>query len=269
MTSRWFLVLSSGLASLLLAVRCGSVKPFAYDSPQTYFSTMTNMVVEVIYEPGAEPAEGPLGGVGPLATIDVWSIVEDNLVGLFAGRASPPTFTIPTRPQWRAVAEQNQAGWTITELAALIGANRVGTSTETTAYFTVAFVKGRFEDADGVNNSVLGVNLTGTPLVAIFKDTVQEAAATSTVRKFVEQTTLVHELGHALGLVNGGIPMAVAHQDTDHGAHCSNTECVMFWQNQTKENIETFVTQYLTGGETVMFGDECIADVTAYTPAVR
>lgn len=270
MRLRFFFALGSALAAVLLAVRCGSVQPLAFDSPGTYYSTMRTMVVEVVYEVGAEPNEGTIGGLGPLGGTDVWSILSDNLTALFANRSVKPTFQIhSSHAQWKSIAAQNQAGWTVQELATVIGANRVGVSTADTSYFTVAFLKGRFEDSNGINNSVLGVNLAGSPFVAVFKDTVEEASSSTDGKKFIEQATLVHELGHALGLVNGGLPMTSNHQDSAHGAHCSNTQCVMYWQNQMKEDVGTFVQNFLNSGETVLYADDCIADVTAYKPSNR
>ncbi|MDB5278839.1 MAG: hypothetical protein JWR61_3794 [Ferruginibacter sp.] len=46
-------------------------------------------------------------------------------------------------------------------------------------------------------------------------------------------TVLQHEMGHLLGLVNQGSPMQSPHRDTDNGAHCSNTNCLMYYGIET------------------------------------
>ena len=46
-------------------------------------------------------------------------------------------------------------------------------------------------------------------------------------------TVLQHEVGHLLGLVNQGSPMLQNHKDSDHGAHCNNPVCLMFYGIET------------------------------------
>ncbi len=45
----------------------------------------------------------------------------------------------------------------------------------------------------------------------------------------VERAVLIHEVGHALGLVNIGIPMVNPHEDPEHPGHSSNEGSVMYW----------------------------------------
>lgn len=42
-------------------------------------------------------------------------------------------------------------------------------------------------------------------------------------------TILEHEFGHLLGLVGQGSAMQENHKDTQNGAHCNNTSCLMFF----------------------------------------
>ena len=42
-----------------------------------------------------------------------------------------------------------------------------------------------------------------------------------------------HEFGHLLGLVNQGSPMQVNHQDIANGAHCTNRNCLMYYDIET------------------------------------
>jgi hypothetical protein len=83
---------------------------------------------------------------------------------------------------------------------------------------------------------------------------------------FIEQATLVHEFGHAMGLVNNGVPLTSSHQDTQKGHHCINTNCVMYWQNEGVSDLKEFVQSYMTTGSLVMFGPECLKDASSYRP---
>jgi predicted Zn-dependent protease len=42
-------------------------------------------------------------------------------------------------------------------------------------------------------------------------------------------STVLQHVGHLLGLVNQGSPMLSPHKDPDNGAHCSNTNCLMYY----------------------------------------
>ena len=85
--------------------------------------------------------------------------------------------------------------------------------------------------------------------------------------KYIEQSTLVHEMGHALGLVNTGLPMDVAHQDTAHGPHCNNPDCVMYWLNEGASDLRGYIIRLLLPGNTrfpILFDDKCLEDSRKY-----
>lgn len=75
----------------------------------------------------------------------------------------------------------------------------------------------------------------------------------------------MHELGHAIGLVNNGIPMSSPHQDAEHGAHTTNNECVMYWLNEGPSGLRDFVAQYIVSGETLMWGPQVLSDAEAFS----
>lgn len=55
-------------------------------------------------------------------------------------------------------------------------------------------------------------------------------------RTNLETRVLQHELGHLLGLVNVGTDPQSAHQDKDHGKHCTNKNCLMYHLTDTDES---------------------------------
>ena len=98
-------------------------------------------------------------------------------------------------------------------------------------------------------------------MIPIFKPLVESSGLSEAGRRFGEQATLIHEVGHALGLVNSELTMQSPHQDSEHGAHCDEEECVMFWANEGPSELIGFVQNDLASGKTLLFDANCISDV--------
>lgn len=116
------------------------------------------------------------------------------------------------------------------------------------------FLDGRFETDD-----VIGVAI-GHGTIAIFSQTIQEAcgALCLTGTDSVFRAVLVHEFGHAMGLVNNGIPMVDPHEDPDHPGHSSNQASVMYWAVETTNIFNLF-----RGGPPTTFDGQDKADLCA------
>ncbi|MES2003743.1 MAG: hypothetical protein V4450_04425 [Bacteroidota bacterium] len=91
-----------------------------------------------------------------------------------------------------------------------------------------------FADADYTESGVIGVSFRNTS-IAIFEKTIQAKTGgiNQASRVKVESGTLMHEMGHLLGLVNNGTAMVNPHEDASHKAHCSNSNCLMYYAIQT------------------------------------
>jgi len=91
-----------------------------------------------------------------------------------------------------------------------------------------------FADADYSVKDVAGVSFWNTS-ISIFEKTIQAKTGGlgQASRVKVESGTLMHEMGHLLGLVNLGTPMVKPHEDAAHVSHCSNTSCLMYYATQT------------------------------------
>jgi hypothetical protein len=121
------------------------------------------------------------------------------------------------------------------------------------AYFF--FADGDYtEDTD--TTKVLGAAY-GTSSMVIFEKTIKDLSgglnrpSTTTLESIV----LEHEFGHILGLVNNGTPMQTSHQDTAHGAHCNNANCLMNYKVESSSMILRF-------GSTIPSLDaNCLADL--------
>ncbi|ANE53718.1 hypothetical protein SY85_24860 [Flavisolibacter tropicus] len=55
-------------------------------------------------------------------------------------------------------------------------------------------------------------------------------------RSDLETRVLQHEVCHLLGLVNVGSALQSAHKDDDHGKHCINKQCLMYFLTDTEES---------------------------------
>lgn len=249
-----FTLVSCGVGDKSEEIEFGSV--FPNSTAENYFNNAQTVTVEVYYEPGAEPFTGNRPNGSPL-----WDIFVDNINAMFQYRSVPPTINIPTTlSDMNQMSFYNRTNWTTNDAVNLYRTVRKNTSTATNAVFYIYFVNGNAESG----NSVLGFNVNNTPVIMIFKDVV-EGSGGPVVQRFVEQSTLVHEMGHALGLVNNGIPQQSNHQDVANGAHTTNSNCVMYYKNEGRSDLASFVQSYIASGNTVMWGPEVLKDVESYS----
>ncbi|HEY4058713.1 MAG TPA: hypothetical protein VGM39_19000 [Kofleriaceae bacterium] len=219
-----------------------------------------DVVIEIDYETGEAPYTGSVIGFG-----DTFDLTKTNLNRLFS---NTKTLTLPTTvAQMQDIGTIDDEELTVDDVLAIADAHRDTQSTSTTAAYYVVFVSGHFTDDSGPNPNVLGVSIGNTRVLVMFKDVIAstQSLAFPNTEKYVEQSTLVHELGHAVGLVDNGIPMVAPHKDSAHGAHCTNDHCTMYWVNEGATSAAQFAQTYITSGNSIIFGDECLADVDALT----
>lgn len=217
---------------------------------------VTTVRIEIDYESGEAPYTGPVIGFG-----DTFDLTIANLDRVFVGQKTldVPT-TLGAMEDIGAIADEQI---TVPDAQAIAADHRQQMDTDDTKTYYVVFVSGNFEDANGVQPGVIGVSIGTTGVIVMFKDVIESTGipAFPNLERFVEQSTLVHELGHAIGLVNNGVPLTSAHQDADHGKHCSNDQCVMYWQNEGASAMADFAQQFAISGNSVLFADDCLADV--------
>ena len=227
----------------------------AVNSQIIFSDSMTQFKVSVFYEAGADPYTGILTLTN--TTWDVTRVSYEQLFSTHTGR----TVSVPTTlGAMTAIVDQNKTSWTGIELLDLAKQIAPSLNTGTTINMTVIFLNGLYNGSA----STLGVQFTGYPYAFVFKDVVTGVGGGATAQRYIEQATVVHEIGHAVGLVNNGLPMVTSHEDSAHKHHSTNTNCVMYWAVTSTTDILTLVGNYVTGNTLNLFGSESLQDGRAY-----
>lgn len=104
--------------------------------------------------------------------------------------------------------------YSVDELLDLADAHRDERSEGDRATFYAVWVDGYFEDDGERQSGVLGVSIGNTGVIAMFKPVIQSTSPIEGIARFSEQLVLVHEFGHAIGLVNNGVPLTSDHPTT-------------------------------------------------------
>ncbi|MCI5073260.1 hypothetical protein MRY82_10040 [bacterium] len=234
----------------------GQEQRFKFSTPENYFKKSETVRIEVFFEPGAEPFVGNRTNGQAL-----WSVFGENLTAIFQYRTTPPDIIYPQNlDDMTAMGQQNKNLWSVQDVLNLNETFFNTRPTENEAVFYIYFLEGNA--ASGSN--VLAFNISETPIIAVFKDAIVASGGVLTQR-FVEQSTLIHEMGHAVGLVNAGVPMAQNHQDTENGAHTTNEDCVMYWLNEGASDLANFIQDYTTSNDVIMWGQEVLNDVQMFS----
>lgn len=231
----------------------GALTPMAPPSP--FASGVSEILLEVDYAAGAEPFTR-----SSLITRDPWELFRVNFERvLLQGTAGRRLVYPSSLSAMQKLTDANGADFTTEQILNLAAKHRTQASTKTRPTFYALWLNGYYRDDSGQRRDVLGVSIGETSVMALFKPVIGSGASA----QYVEQTTLIHELGHALGLVNNGIVALSPHHDQAHGAHCTNADCVMYWLNESPSELSAFVQRSVLAEDKVLFGKECLADVDA------
>lgn len=114
-------------------------------------------------------------------------------------------------------------------------------------------------DANYTTADIFATSYWNTSFV-IFGKTVNQfsGAAGQISRSRLTTLLLCHEMGHLLGLVNQGTPMATNHRDASNGAHCNNLNCLMNFGIETSQ-----ITGNPSSGNIPLMDANCHNDLIA------
>ena len=215
-----------------------------------------NFQLKVFYQPGAEPYTGQLFTNGT----QVWSIMENTL-----GQILPPGVNQVAMPFTRAEMEiinlPQKRMWGKRRLSRLSQDIRFAQSGGSANTLSVVFLSGYYRP----NENAVGLHFAGRPVVFIFKPSVIQLQGDQIQQAIAEQAVIAHEVGHAIGLVNGRVNMVgVNHEDPASPGHCSNPRCVMYRDNNGRETAMRYVDQVRATGNFSLFGQECLQDLSSH-----
>lgn len=198
----------------------GGVGPRDYVSGSRY----TKWVVEVDYATGKQPST------------DLLTFLEGRLEAV-VNKPDGVEFRLG-----ESLSDSNRR-WGFGELQSY-AASHAGMRTEgSTVVLHLLFVKGSTEQDSG-DSKVLGVAFGAGP-IAIFSDSIDGLCAgillNCNTANFYRSVVL-HEFGHAMGLVNNGIPMVTHHEasscgDESDSGHSTNQNSVMFCAVENSTDI--------------------------------
>ena len=102
----------------------------------------------------------------------------------------------------------------------------------------VIMPQGKYSD-----DSVLGVAVDAST-IALFSDSIDDATSIFNPRisaEDIENSVMVHEFGHLLGLVNLVYTSPADHEDSEHPGHSNNEDSVMYWAIESA-NLGNIIT---------------------------
>jgi hypothetical protein len=238
-------------------------RAFRYD-PSFYFGDSGVASLEVYFEEGAEPFVGDFSGSNPTLQ-KVWDLTFLNLEDIFSFKTGSTQINVPRElNEMQPLGSLEDESWTVDDILDLADSQDIQSINGSEAIFNIFFVNGFFESNGVTVNNVVGVNISGTSIVVIFKDVINNMMPLS-FRAFYEQATVVHEIGHALGLVNNGVPVVADHFDGENGAHSNDDTCIMFYLNEGAADLIQFIIDFNNSGDTTLWGPGVLEDVEAFS----
>lgn len=208
-------------------------------------SPYENLVIEIDHPPGYAPDQAAL----------------NDMKSAISAVVSKKSVTFELSASIPAASDKR---YTFDEIAALEREHRDRHSGGEDAVLYVVYVAGGSSEDTG-QGKVLGAVYRGTSMV-IFKGNILDNAksgllSTRPEARFIERAVLVHEFGHAAGLVNLGAPMVTPHEDPNSRGHSTNRNSVMYYAVDNSASL----FNVFTGGSDIpwQFDENDKADLRA------
>jgi hypothetical protein len=246
---------SSGSAGTVDGGTPGGPRP----TTTLFAASIKTVTIEIDYGVGAAPYVGALKDFG-----DPWNLFNANALAIFDGKKK---VVFPrTLEKMQKLDDVTAKNYSNADLMAVAAAHRDEQQFSDAVAFYVVFVDGYWLDETGAERKdILGVSIGDTGIMGLFKPAISTPVVNPTPPpQFVEQLALIHTFGHAVGLVDNGIPVAAsnkAHVDTENVHHCTNKQCAMAFAIESPEGASNYGKTYIRNAEAVLIGQECLSDV--------
>ena len=235
-------------ATLIFAISCNkdedpspfvvnsSVKPADFLTEKTY----TTLNIEVAYVDGYKPSDAAI----------------NNLTTFLAARLNKSSGITITQ---RTIPATGKTKVDVDAIRGIEQAQRKTLTSNTTLTAWIMFLDTEYTESTDTQK-VLGLSYNASSIAIFEKSLFSYVQPDMPSRGTLETVVLDHEFGHLMGLVDNGTIMTTPHKDPSHGAHCSNTACLMYWK--TEENVN--LSDVLGGTDTYPTLDaNCLADLKA------
>ena len=198
-------------------------------------SKYPSMNIEILYMPGYMPNAAATNQM-----LDFLNTYINKPDGIF----------ISLKP----IPASGKASLTLEEIKEIEQKNRTVFTTTNQIGLCLLYTDGAYSQGN-----VLGIAYKNTSM-AVFGKTIyaNSGGLLQVSRATLEAAIYEHELGHLMGLVDIGSPMQTPHKDAANGAHCNNTNCLMYYKSET-----TDILGILLGGTIPPLDANCRADLRA------
>jgi hypothetical protein len=204
-------------------------------------TTYTKLVVEIQSVSGFVPT----------------AAAKNGLVSFLTNRLNKPAGVEVVES---TIASPGKATFTIEDVRAIEAAHRTRSASGNAIVAYFLFLDGA-SASDSSSSKILG-QAHGSSSMVMYESTIRSLSGGfgQPSRAVLEETILEHEFGHILGLVNTGTAPVANHHDSAHGAHCTNTNCLMHWQVETGDVISNILG---AGGSVLQLDNDCLTDLRA------
>ena len=216
---------------LVAALVPGCSLPLRPPDPPLYYEDVlgadpyTKLVVQIDHAPGRAPSE----------------VAKTHLLMTLKNVTSKTEITLDVRQS----LDDDERAWTADDLIALERETRRTRHEAPVALMHVLYPAGTYASANAA-----GVTISGPVLgpVVVFLDVIRELTVGTPLgplplenpeaaSRILERSTLLHEAGHAMGLVDNGLPMVSPHEDPDNQGHSRNPASVMSWKVDSENGL--------------------------------
>lgn len=238
-------------------------------------STSQPIVFRVGYVPGAEPQLTTKVGEGGVAySVTVREFICNNVRALLPGRAC----LFPEKlSEMRTLVPVSQNGYYTQRQIVTMARQLPGAPTDA----RIVILNGLLAPKEITwcptkRSCIMGLTtrVWGQPdVIAIFLPVITDLVVRNTdgfdkrlLTFYLFADLMVHEIGHLLGLVRGGVATITRHEDPQGPRnHCGNPQCVMKEGRDSYQSVRVWGRVRAKQGASadIVFGKECLWDVWA------